>query len=808
VTTAGDQGSPAIAPDDGGFTVAWHSEWQDGSGSGVYARRFVDAPDTQIYSGPAWRSATNEATPTFTFVASEEGSSFECRLDEASFQPCSSPHTTEPLPDGPHVFEVRAIDADENRDPSPASRDFTVDTEAPQTQIDAGPSGLTNDTSPTFEFSANDHGASFECRLDSDPFGPCSGPGDSHTPAGELADGPHTFEVRAIDQAANTDPSPASRTFTLDTTATPPGAPQITATDPDSPANDNSPKVRGTLGSGSPTEVKLYRNEDCSGNPDATGTPAEFIGAGITIGVPDDATTPLSAAASESGIDSACSGSIDYTEDSTAPRTQINSGPAGLTNDNSPTFGFSSNEVASFECRLDGGIYSACSSPLTTAPLPDGPHSFEVRATDQAGQTDPSPASRSFTVDTVAPAEPSFTDTVPTSPANDNTPLIRGSAAEGTVRIYTSGDCSGPVSGEGSAASFAAPGIEVSVPDDSTTAFHATAIDAAANPSGCSADSIPYREDSTAPETTIDLGPTGVINDPTPTFAFSSDDPGADFECRLDFGGGYSACTSPHTSRTLSDGNHTFQVRGIDTAANPDPSPASRSFSVDTHAPDTSIDSGPDGPTNDSTPTFTFSSNEAASFDCRLDAGTYSACTSPLTPAPLSDGPHSFEVRATDLGGNRDPSAALRSFTVGTTVPALAAPPPALAASDTVPPKAKLFGKRRQEAGRPIEIKVGCNEDCVVLATGRVVVLGAPHRGAARAARWQKAKFRLRPLARRLSAGQVANLKLRPESRKARRRLRRLVRRGRKAQAKIRVSYRDRAGNVSTARLTIRLRRG
>jgi hypothetical protein len=318
-------------------------------------------------------------------------------------------------------------------------------------------------------------------------------------------------------------------------------------------------------------------------------------------------------------------------------------------------------------------------------------------------------------------------------------------------------------------------------------------------------------------ETEIDSGPTegSTIDHNTLTFNFSSNKPIASFECRLDSsqGADFQPCTSPQTVGPLSDGPHSFEVRATDEAENTDPSPASRNFTVDTTPPETSIYSGPaeGSSTNDNTPTFGFSSNEpGTSFECRVDGGSYSACDSPRTTHPLSDGPHSFEVRATDQVGHTDPSPALRSFAVDTTVPALAAIPPALSAlpPDTVPPKAKLFGKRKQGAGRPIEIKVGCNEDCVVLATGRVVVLGAPHRGAARAARRQKAKFRLRPLARRLSAGQVANLKLRPSSRKARRRLRRLVRKGRKAQARIRVSYRDRAGNVSIARLTIRLRRG
>ncbi len=89
--------------------------------------------------------------------------------------------------------------------------------------------------------------------------------------------------------------------------------------------------------------------------------------------------------------------------DFTAPDTSITSGPAGLTNDSTPTFGFTSEAGATFECRVDAGAYSACSSPFTTPVLADGAHTVEVRATDAAANVDPTAASRAFVVDTVGP---------------------------------------------------------------------------------------------------------------------------------------------------------------------------------------------------------------------------------------------------------------------------------------------------------------------------------------------------------------------------------------------------------------------
>jgi Ca2+-binding RTX toxin-like protein len=87
---------------------------------------------------------------------------------------------------------------------------------------------------------------------------------------------------------------------------------------------------------------------------------------------------------------------------------------------------------------------------------------------------------------------------------------------------------------------------------------------------------------------------------------------------------------------------------------------------MDTIPPDTTIDSGPSGNTSDDTPEFTFSSNEPGStFECQFDGTGFVGCDSPLTTAPLSNGPHSFKVRAVDAVGHPDPTPASRSFTVG-----------------------------------------------------------------------------------------------------------------------------------------------
>jgi len=71
-------------------------------------------------------------------------------------------------------------------------------------------------------------------------------------------------------------------------------------------------------------------------------------------------------------------------------------GSAGLF---SSTFELSTSEPGVlYECRLDGASFAACTSPVTFSELADGTHTLEVRARDQAGHEDPTPARHSWSV--------------------------------------------------------------------------------------------------------------------------------------------------------------------------------------------------------------------------------------------------------------------------------------------------------------------------------------------------------------------------------------------------------------------------
>jgi hypothetical protein len=55
-------------------------------------------------------------------------------------------------------------------------------------------------------------------------------------------------------------------------------------------------------------------------------------------------------------------------------------------------------EPATFECSLDGGAYQPCGATATFPDLDGGKHTLAARATDEAGNTDPTPVQLTTTV--------------------------------------------------------------------------------------------------------------------------------------------------------------------------------------------------------------------------------------------------------------------------------------------------------------------------------------------------------------------------------------------------------------------------
>ena len=90
--------------------------------------------------------------------------------------------------------------------------------------------------------------------------------------------------------------------------------------------------------------------------------------------------------------------------DMTPPETAIDANPPATSTSDVATFEFSGSDNATrpeglvFECQLDGGGFTTCASPRIYTGLSNGSHTFDVRAIDDAGFVDPTPASYTWTV--------------------------------------------------------------------------------------------------------------------------------------------------------------------------------------------------------------------------------------------------------------------------------------------------------------------------------------------------------------------------------------------------------------------------
>lgn len=176
----------------------------------------LTAPVASLTSHPADPSPGK--TASFRYSSSEGASKFECRLSplEASFSACNiQPKVYSSLADGDYEFEVRAIDPAGNVQAAPTAFPWTVDNtlideRPPETSIVSKPSDPSPSPVASFTYSSDEPGSSFQCKLDGGNFSSCLASGISYS---GLADGPHSFQVRAIDPSNNTDPSPAGYSF-------------------------------------------------------------------------------------------------------------------------------------------------------------------------------------------------------------------------------------------------------------------------------------------------------------------------------------------------------------------------------------------------------------------------------------------------------------------------------------------------------------------------------------------------------------------------------------------------------------------
>ena len=348
--------------------------------------------------------------------------------------------------------------------------------------------------------------------------------------------------------------------------------------------------------------------------------------------------------------------------DVTPPTTSLDSVPPILSNSNVASFAFSgadANGLLGFECRVDGSAYVNCTSPQTYFSLTGGEHSFAVRAIDAASNRDDSPNTHTWTVDLSAP-DTSIT-VAPASYVNSTSASFTfGGIDNVAVASY---ECRL----DGSAYSACTSPKSYSGLGQGSHTVNVRAVDSAGNVDASPA-SHSWTVDQTAPNTIISSGPAPVVNVTNASIGFTGTDNVAivGYECSVD-GGSYSVCTSPKSYTGLGEGNHTVNVRAVDSAGNVDASPASHSWTMvmDLTPPETTITLAPSAATTARDATITFVCDEAnCAFTCSLDSMVYETCTSPYYVGALTVATHAFGVKAWDAVGNVDVSPAGVTWTV------------------------------------------------------------------------------------------------------------------------------------------------
>ena len=613
------------------------------------------APDTFIVSKPAL--STRSTSATFDLDSNESPVTYRCSLDGGAFTACNDPVTFTGLAEGPHTFAVVAVDAAGNTDASPASYAWEVDLTAPLAPVIASPAnGSTiNDASPLLSGTAEPN-SQLTLVLDGTTYGPitvdANGDWSFQVPA-SLQVGAHTLTATTTDAAGNTSPT-ATSNFTL---ANPVPDTILTSTPP---AVSASSSATFTFTSDLPaTDFECSLDEDffvpCP-------SPVTFTG------LSEGAHTLKVRAISQNGTVDPTPATYAWTVDLTPPAAPTIDAPANGSTiaDASPTLMGTAAPNTFVTLVLDGNTYGPIpvdalgnwSYPVPVT-LGNGPHTVTATATDPAGNISPVTTS-TFTVDL---SEPDTTIVSgPASPTNSASATFDFSSNEANVTYQCSLD-NGPFTACTDPATFN------NVPSGTHT-LRVRAVDAAGNMDSSPAN-YTWTVDRIAPGAPTILTPANgsTINTQTPTYTGTAE-PNSTVTLTVDGnvlgtvqadGSGNWSLASP----LLQPGSHTVTATATDASGNTGPA-ATSTFTVSIATPETTLTGTPPAVSTSPSASFTFTSDDAsATFECSLDGAAFTACTSPASYTGLTEGSHTFQVRARSASGVVDPTPASYTWVIG-----------------------------------------------------------------------------------------------------------------------------------------------
>ncbi len=606
----------------------------------------VSQPETYIDSAPPNPSFSDYAY--FEFSCDQGNCNYECQLDNQGWYGCSAPQEFFGLGQGSHNFQVRAWH-NGMVDPSPASYDWSVILGGCQQVVDliVEPAQIEIAEGSTVSFTAI-------CTLEDSSRVDCT-VGYCGTLTQWYADGdldqlepPNLFEaqmggewgqVAAYYDDGENEPVENWAGVTIYDVTTPDT--YITQGPPE-PSNSRDAQFEFTCNEPNCAyECKLDNGGwfDC-------GSPYQYFG------IPDGGHTFQVRARDQAWHYDPTPAAFSWTIDATPPDTNLTSTPPSYTADTFATFEFNCNEGScAFECNLDSSGFSPCVSPKDFTGLAEGSHTFEVRATDGMGNTDPTPAAYSWLID-LTPVD-TFITSHPADPSNDWPSIFEFNCNKPGCTYECRLDSGGWSGCDSPYNWYVGDGFHL---------FEVRAYD-----QNSIVDSTPaaysWQRDSIGPTTSIDSQPANPSADPSPEFTFSCNESYCDYQCRVD-GSGYYPCSSPEEVLGLGEGGHWFYVRAFDLAGNPGTEPGYNWY-IDLSGPETYLNSYPPDPSSSADASFSFSCSEGGcSYECQLDSSGWASCSSPQNYTGLAEGPHEFQVRALDALGNPDDTPAVRDWTI------------------------------------------------------------------------------------------------------------------------------------------------
>jgi hypothetical protein len=538
--------SPSLA--DG--TWFWRASGTDTVGGSSWSptRSFIlntTVPNVPTLVSPGAGVTTNSLnlTATFTDPSVTDAGTVDFRLCtdsscSAVVASGSSPSVTNgsngawtisPAPsDGTYYWEAANHDMAGNVSAWSAPRLVTFDRTPPTTTIGSNPGSVSTSSSATFGFFASET-ATFECNLDNAGWGTsCT----SSTTYGGLADGNHSFQVRATDAVGNLG-SAATWAWSIDTTV--PSTPVLTAP-ADATLINTIPQLGATFTDPTAGDTGVTQFRICTSPAGAGLQCSPFVVSGTSSTVTSGSTaawTPSTLAdgtyywqaraQDTAGNASGWSATRSFTYDSTAPDTTITAQPPSASSSTNASFSFSSTDSPpTLKCSLDGAAFAPCTSPLTYTALTEASHTFQVEAIDAAGNTDSTPASYTWIVDLTSPDTPPTDTTQPADGAWVASAHLRASFSDpgfgGTgmveFRICPDALCLAvSASGSSAAANGGLAGWTPAQLGDGLYWWQARAKDAAGNQSGWSAGHS-FHLDATPPAAPRNLngqlGPDGL----------------------------------------------------------------------------------------------------------------------------------------------------------------------------------------------------------------------------------------------------------------------------------------------------------